>query len=361
MSESVGMINLSHFAIMDIEGPDAESMLEYLSVAKVGGNTSEGRMIYTNFLDEDGGVHADLTISRIGAECYRVVTGGADGNLDWVTLRNYRDDMGLEADINIRTHDIATLGLWGPQAKNALGHLVDPSEISIENFPFATAKYLTLNLSDGKTIDVWAARISYVGESGWEIYLNNNSEEGLALYDSLLEVGVVPVGIETYANSRRLEKSFRLQGADLESEYNACESAIERRLVKEADFHGKAAHLAHREEEPSAILCTMTLDDLNVSGTGSRYPVGISPIIDAASGEVPIDSKGRRSYSTSMSYCPSIKKFVVMGYLPKNIATTGKSLLLEYFNEDGDGMYPMTVQIVGKGSIFDPSNERVRA
>ena len=59
-----------------------------------------------------------------------------------------------------------------------------------------------------------------------------------------LEVGVVPVGIETYANSRRLEKSFRLQGADLETEYNACESAIERRLVKEADFHGKAAHLS---------------------------------------------------------------------------------------------------------------------
>ena len=71
-----------------------------------------------------------------------------------------------------------------------------------------TAKNLTLNLSGGKKVDVWAARISYVGESGWEIYLNNNSEEGLALYDSLLEVGVIPVGIETYANSRRLEKSF---------------------------------------------------------------------------------------------------------------------------------------------------------
>ena len=197
MSESVGMINLSHFAIMDIKGPDAERMLEYLSVAKVGGNTSEGRIIYTNFLDEDGGVHADLTISRLSTDLYRVVTGGADGNLDWVTLRNYRDDMGLDADINIRTHDIVTLGLWGPEAKNALGHLIDPNEISIENFPFATAKYLTLNLSGGKTIDVWAARISYVGESGWEIYLNNDTEEGLALYDSLLEVGVIPVGIET--------------------------------------------------------------------------------------------------------------------------------------------------------------------
>ena len=360
MSDSVGMINLSHFPIMDIKGPDAERMLEYLSVAKVGSNIPEGKVIYTNFLDEDGGVHADLTISRLGPDSYRVVTGGADGNRDWVTLRNYRDDNGLNADINIRTHDIATLGLWGPKAVSALGNFIDPNEISINNFPFVTAKNLTLNLSGGKKVDVWAARISYVGESGWEIYFNNDKEDGLALYDSLLEVGVVPVGIETYANSRRLEKSFRLQGADLETEYTAIEAAIQRPLVKEADFHGKAAHLIHREEDPCAILCTMTLDDLNVSGS-PRYPVGISPIIDPVSGEVPIDSKGRRSYTTGMSYCPSIKKFVVMGYLPKDIAVVGKSLLVEYFNEDGDGLYPMTVQIVGKGSLYDPNNERVRS
>ena len=360
MSDSVGMINLSHFPIMDIEGPDAERMLEYLSVAKVGGNTPEGKVIYTNFLDEDGGVHADLTISRISNDSYRVVTGGADGNRDWVTLRNYRDDNGLNADINIRTHDIATLGLWGPKAVEALGNFINPNEIDIKNFPFVSAKNLTLNLSGGKKVDVWAARISYVGESGWEIYFNNDKEDGLALYDSLLEVGVVPVGIETYANSRRLEKSFRLQGADLETEYTAIEAAIQRPLVKEADFHGKAAHLSHREEDPCAILCTMTLDDLNVSGK-TRYPVGISPIIDPATGEVPIDIKGRRSYTTGMSYCPSLKKFVVMGYLPKEIAVQGKSLLIEYFDEGGDGLYPMTVQIVGKGSLYDPNNERVRA
>ena len=264
MSDSVGMINLSHFPIMDIEGPDAEQMLEYLSVAKVGGNTPIGKVVYTNFLDEDGGVHADLTISRLGDNKYRIVTGGADGNRDWVLLRNYRDDNGLNADIRIRTHEVATLGLWGPQAEAALGNFIDPNEITLENFPFVTAKNLTLSLSGGKKIEVWAARISYVGENGWEIYLNNNSEEGLALYDSLLEVGVVPVGIETYANSRRLEKSFRLQGADLETEYNACEAAIQRPLVKEADFHGKAAYLIHREEEPCALLCTMTVDDLCV-------------------------------------------------------------------------------------------------
>ena len=70
----------------------------------------------------------------------------------------------------------------------------------------------------------------------------------------------------------------------------------------------------------------MTLDDLNVSGV-PRYPVGTSPIIDPDTGEVPIDSKGRRSYTTGMSYCPSIKKFVVMGYLPTKSAQTGKVTL----------------------------------
>ena len=157
MSDSVGMINLSHFPIMDIEGPDAEKMLEYLSVAKIGGNTPIGKVIYTNFLDEDGGVHADLTISRLAENKYRIVTGGADGNRDWVLLRNYRDDNSLDVSINIRTHDIATLGLWGPEAEAALGNFVDPNAINLENFPFVTAKNLTLNLSEGNTIDVWAA------------------------------------------------------------------------------------------------------------------------------------------------------------------------------------------------------------
>ena len=361
MSEKAGMINLSHFAIMDIEGPDSERLLEYLSVAKVGGDTEIGRIIYTNFLTEGGGVHADLTISRLERDKYRIVTGGADGNRDWVTIRNHRDDLGLNASISIRTHDISTLGLWGPKAVEALGNFIDPNEINLKNFPFVTAKQLTLNLKGRRNIDIWAARISYVGESGWEIYLRNDTEDGLALYDSLLEAGVVPVGIETYANSRRLEKSFRLQGADLETEYNACESAVERLRVKPDEFHGKSAHLQHRQEEPSAILCTMTLDTSNPSRENpSRYPVGISPIIDPDTQIVPVDSKGRRSYSTSTSYCPSIEKHVVMGYLPREIAYKGKALCLEYFNDNGEGVYPMTVQIVGKGSLYDPSNSRVR-
>ena len=92
----------------------------------------------------------------------------------------------------------------------------------------------------------------------------------------------------------------------------------------------------------------------------ARYPVGTSPILDATSLETLVDSVGRRSYTTGMSYCPSVGKHVVMGYLPRDRAVVGEKLVLEYFDEGGDGHYPMTIQVVGKGSLYDPDNRRVR-
>ncbi len=360
MSDGVGMINLSHFAIFDVVGPDAERLLETLSVAKVGGDKPLGSVVYTNFLNPEGGVHADLTICRLQDKRFRVVTGGADGNRDWVTVRNHRDDHGLDANIDIRTHEVATLGLWGPQAREALGAMVDPNSLANEAFPFATAKELRLLLPGGKKVVVWAVRISYVGELGWELYVDNDAATALPLYDALLNAGVVPVGIETYASSRRLEKCFRLQGADLETEWNAYESAVARAKVKQADFIGKQAYVAAREQQPAAMLCTMTLDTLSMNGATPRFPVGTWPILDPASKQVLVDAKGRRSYSTSTAYCPSIGEHVVMGYLPIERARVSEKLALEYFNEDGDGHYPMTVRIAGRGSLFDPGNQRVR-
>ncbi|KPK35668.1 MAG: dehydrogenase [Betaproteobacteria bacterium SG8_40] len=360
LSDDAGMINLSHFAIFEVQGPDAALLLETLSVAQVGGNKPAGSVVYTNFLNHDGGVHADLVVCRLGDHQFRVITGGADGNRDWVTIRNHRDDHGLDADIAIRTHDLATLGLWGPRARQALGRFVDPGSLSDDAFPFATARALSLALPGGRTVDVWAVRISYVGELGWELYLDNDPAVALPLYDALLDAGVVPVGIETYASSRRLEKCFRLQGADLETGWSAHESGVTRAKVKAADFVGKQAYLAGRGQQPAAMLCTMTLDTLSIDGGTPRYPVGMWPILDPANREVLVDGKGRRSYSTSTAYCPSLGVHAVMGYLPFERARVGEKLTLEYFDEGGDGHYPMTVRIAGRGSLFDPDNQRVR-
>ncbi|MFW6345523.1 MAG: FAD-dependent oxidoreductase, partial [Halomonas sp.] len=83
MSENVGMINLSHFAIYDVTGADAEALMEYTCVAKVGGDTPVGKGIYTHFLDHEGGVRADLTVLRMGENHYRVIDGGDAGNRDY--------------------------------------------------------------------------------------------------------------------------------------------------------------------------------------------------------------------------------------------------------------------------------------
>src|SRR3546814_8340305 len=79
-------------------------------------------------------------------------------------------------------------------------------------------------------------RISYVGEQGWELHFPLSY--GLALWDMFRDVGITPIGIETYANSRRLEKSLRLQNADLLTEYNLVEAGLARPKVKAAEFHG---------------------------------------------------------------------------------------------------------------------------
>ena len=155
-------------------------------------------------------------------------------------------------------------------------------------------------------------------------------------------------------------KPFRVQGIDLETEYNAYESAVQRSQVKQADFIGKAAYLDQREREPAALLCTLTVDDLRVGDGSARYPVGVSPILDPSSGETLVDARGRRSYTTSTSYCPSLGRHLVMGYLPRECAQVGEKLLIEYFDEGGDGQYPVTVAIAGRGSLYDPENRRVR-
>src|SRR5699024_5870677 len=136
----VGMINLSHFGIFDISGPDAESLLEYLAVAKVGGKTKIGKGIYTHFLEEDGGVHSDLTIIRLTEDCYRMVCGGGTAPRDLVWVKRMAQARGADIHIEDRSDSIATLGLWGPNARKVLSTLVDdPATISDEGLPFANA------------------------------------------------------------------------------------------------------------------------------------------------------------------------------------------------------------------------------
>ncbi|MEM7209429.1 MAG: FAD-dependent oxidoreductase [Pseudomonadota bacterium] len=352
MSENAGMINLSHFAVYDICGPDAEALMEYTCVAKVGGDTAIGKGVYTHFLDKRGGVRADLTVIRMAEDRYRVIDGADAGHRDYIWLKRMAENNNWKVYIDDRSDHMACLGVWGPNARKILQAIADnPEELDDANFPFASTKKLTL-----QGIPVEAFRISYVGEQGWELHVDFSY--GISLWDLVFAQGATPVGVETYANSRRMEKSLRLQNADLLTEYNLYEAGLARPKVKEADFYGKEPYVKQRElEKQAAYLCTFVMDD-NVDSNGiARYPVGQCPLIDPASGEVPVDSHGRRSFLTSIAYGPTIGKNIGLGYLPNDLCEEGRAFQIDYMGE----ILTMTVAGVGYKSIYDPENKLPRS
>jgi len=347
MSENAGMINLSHFAVYDVFGADAETLMEYVCVAKVGGDTAVGKGVYTHFLDHRGGIRADLTVIRMGLDHYRVIDGADAGNRDYIWMKRMAEDRDWSVYIEDRSDHISCLGLWGPNARKILQAVADnPEELEVDNFRFATTKNITL-----RGIPVLAFRISYVGEQGWELHVPFSY--GLSLWDLIYEQGACPVGVETYANTRRLEKSLRLQNADLLTEYNLLEADLARPKVKQADFHGKEAYLEQRaRNKQAAYLCTLVMTN-NMDDDGiARYPVHTCPIIDPDTGEVLVDALGRRSFTTSIAYGPSIGKNIALGYLPHDYAIEGKELAIEYFEK----AYPVRVEAVGCKALYDPEN-----
>jgi glycine cleavage system aminomethyltransferase T/glycine/D-amino acid oxidase-like deaminating enzyme len=351
MSADCGIINLSHFHISDIEGPDHEALMEYLCAAKIGGDANIGKGIYTHFLDDEGNVRADFTLFRMADRC-RMVNGADAGPRDVEYMRRIAQDRGLDVTVTDITEQYVTVGIWGPNAREKLKTVVaDPAALDLEAFPFAALREIEIA---GRKVT--AFRISYVGEQGWELHMRY--DDGLAVWDALRSTGAIAVGVETYANSRRLEKSLRLQNADLRTEYNLLEADLARPKVKEADFRGKAKHLEYkaREHQP-AMLCTLVLTD-NVDSNGiARFPVGIMPVQDPATGATLVDELGRRSYTSSVVYGPTIGKNIALAYLPWSYCKQGSTLQVEYMGET----FPVEVAAVGYKPLYDPENLKPRS
>ncbi|MFQ5401423.1 MAG: FAD-dependent oxidoreductase [Anaerolineae bacterium] len=348
MRDRVAMVDLTAFAIFDVSGPGALDYIQRLTVNQM--NVKVGRAVYTPLLNAHGGFKADLTIMRRGENEFRIVTGGGDGPRD---KRWFMDNLPDDGSVQFQdmTSALCTIGLWGPFARDVLQSVTE-DDVSHEGFPFATAREIIIG-----TLKVWALRISYVGELGWEIYAP--MEHGLRLWDYLWGAGqahgIVPAGIGVYGTTARLEKGYRLMGHELEGEYNPVEAGLARPKVKSQDFIGKEAYLKARAEDPAAVLCTLTVDDHTSASGMRRYMQGSEPIL-TPDGEAIVDRKGRRSYVTSAGAGPSMGKHILLSYLPPEYAEVGTKLAVEYMTEQ----YPVTVAAVGSTPLFDPENERMR-
>jgi len=350
MREHAGLFDLSAFAIFDVQGAGALDALQRAVLAQM--DVGVGRVVYTPVLGPGGGFKSDLTIMRLGDESFRIVTGGAHGMADKKLFRDL-----LPADGSATLDDVTTawttIGLWGPRARDILAS-VTRDDVSGEGFPFGHCRTLEI----GSQL-VLASRISYVGDLGWELYVP--IEQGGRLWDVLWEAGqphsLTACGIGVYGTTGRLEKGYRAYGAELESEYTVVEAGMQRPKVKEQDFVGKEAHLRHREEEPAAILCILTIDDHTSTSGVKRYPLGREPIT-LRDGTPLTDAKGRRSYVTSAGAGPSLGAYLLFAYLPPEHATEGsQELAVEYMHEH----FPVTVARVGAVPLFDPENTRIRA
>ena len=347
MRETAGLVDLTAFAIFDITGPSALDVVQKLAVRQM--DVAVGKVVYTPVLSHNGGFKSDLTIMRLAHDRFRVVTGGAHGMGD---KKWFSDHLPLDgtAQIEDLTSNFTTLGIWGPKAREILQSITS-ADLSNEAFRFGNCKVIEIG-----PLRVLASRISYVGELGWELYLP--MEQGAKLWEQIWNAGqphgLIPVGIGVYGTSGRLEKSYRAFGAELETGYNVIEAGMQTPKVKAQDFVGKVAHLAQREAAPSAILCSLTVDDHTSSSGQKRYMLGREPIM-TLDGSPIIDSKGRRSYVTSAGSAPSLGKHILMSYLTPEHAVIGNKLIVEYLGEH----YPVTVAGVGSTPLFDPANERI--
>jgi glycine cleavage system aminomethyltransferase T/glycine/D-amino acid oxidase-like deaminating enzyme len=350
MRDRVGLVDLAPFVIFDFTGPGVVDYIQHLAVNNA--DVRVGRSVYTPLLTESGGFKADLTILRLGEEHFRVITGAFDGPRDkhWFNRHLPEDGSVQMADL---TSAYTTIGVWGPRARDLVQSITD-HDLSNEAFPYGTTQAV-----DFGSITARLFRISYVGDLGWEVYVP--TEQGLPMWDRLWEAGqdfgVVPVGAGVYGTTGRIEKGYRLMGAELESEYNPVEAGLSRPKLKTADFIGKEALVKARDEDPAAILCTLTMEDHVSPRDGiKRYPTGREPITLPDGGRI-VDGKGRPSYVTTAGAGPSVGKFLLMAYLPPEHAVVGNDLAVMYMNEP----YPVKVAVAGSTPLFDPDDKRMKS
>ncbi len=349
MRDRAAMFDLTAFCIFDVAGAGALDVVQKVAMRQM--DVAHGRVVYTPVLAPSGGFKSDLTIMRLDDETFRVVTGGAHGMADKKWFADHLPGDG-SARIVDQTFEICTLGLWGPRARDVLA-AVTSDDVSNEALPFARFRPIDV---DG--IEAIASRISYVGDLGWELYAP--MADGAQLWDAIWEAGrphgVVPAGIGVYGTTGRLEKCYRAFGFELDADYTVVEADMAWGSVKEQDFVGRDAHVSHRESQPVARLCTLTIDDHTSSNGMKRYPLGREPVT-TRDGAPLQDAEGRRSYVTSAGAAPSIGKHVAMAYLPPEHAKVGEELAVEYMLE----LYPATVAVVGSTPIFDADNARIRS
>lgn len=253
--ETVGLFDLSSFAKFRVEGRDAEAVLQTICANDVA--VAPGGIVYTQWLNERGGIEADLTITRLSETAFMVVTAAATRRRDfhWVTSHIPADAHAIATDV---TSGEAVLAVMGPNARALLSEVAN-ADLSNEAFQFGTAREIELGFAR-----VRAARITYVGELGWELYVPTEFARGV--FDRIVGAGEghgLKLAGYHALNSLRMEKGYRHWGHDIGDEDTPLEAGLgfAVKLDGGLSFLGRDALQRQRDEGVRRHLLQFSLED----------------------------------------------------------------------------------------------------
>ena len=255
--EGVGVFDQSSFAKFRVQGADALKVLNSICANNV--DVPAGRLVYTQWLNERGGIEADLTVTRLARNDFLVVTAVATQvrDFDWLTQHTPDDAHCVATDV---TSGYAVLGVMGPNSRTLLQRLT-PADLSNDAFGFATSQEIEFGFAR-----VRASRVTYVGELGWELYIA--TEFAPQIYEMLFEagndLGLKPIGMHAM-NSLRIEKGYRHWGHDISEEDTPIEAGLGFAVdLSKPEFIGRNAIVAQKENGVTSRLVQFLLQDPNV-------------------------------------------------------------------------------------------------
>jgi glycine cleavage system T protein len=329
--ERAGLFDETSFAKFEVDGPGALGLLQRLCANDV--DRPLGSVTYTQMLNRRGGIECDFTVTRLGNDRFRIVTGTAFGNHDMGWVRKHLPDDG-----SVQLHDVtsayACFGLWGPRARDILAPLTR-SDMSNEAFPYMTGREISIG-----SVPCLAVRVTYVGELGWEIYCP--AEYGQGLWDALWQAGreydMRACGYRAI-DAMRIEKGYRVWGSDMTPEDTPDEAGVAFAVKPEkGDFIGREPLVEARLAAPNRRLCCLVLDDPRSVCLGSE-PVRVN-------GEI----TGR---VTTGGYGFAVQRSIAYAYLPAASSAVGTRVDVEVFGE-------WVAAKVAAEPLWDPSGERIR-
>ncbi len=260
----VAVFDQTSFSKFLLVGSDAEAALQWLCTADIA--TAPGRTVYTGMLNSRGTYEADITVTRLSATEFLLVSSAAQTEHDKDHIAR-RIPAGAAATLVNVTSAYAVYGVMGPRSRELLS-AISRTDFSNAAFPFGSSREVDIGYAT-----VRATRITYVGELGWELYVP--AEFAVGVYEDLMTagagLGVVNAGY--YAiESMRLEKGYRAYGRELSPEYNPVEAGLlfACKLTTGIPFLGREAVEKARAEGPRRRLVSLVLDDPDVMMWGGE-------------------------------------------------------------------------------------------